>query len=192
MGFSGVSSMKLSQQGFAEAPAFILLLLLSTLLAVQAFVWQKRRIELREHHQQVLCLKKNMIVTSKLVKRVNFINQMLSAGKVAQTIAIIFPGKGWLLAAKWQKVKKALMIIQEGAFWDAQKDYLSLKTKGCNLPYKVFLTPYKHAHVFKREMDSTLLRKNEETQTFRTPLMSYKVKWELSSNLETNLKWSLK
>ena len=183
--------MKLSQQGFAEAPAFILLLLLSTLLGVQAYVWQKRRMELREHHQQVLCLKKNMIVTSRLVKRVNTLNQMLTAGKVAQSIAILFPGKGWLLATKWQRVKKALKLLQEGAYWDAQKEYLLMKKKGCKMPHKIFLTPFKHTHIFKRKMDSTILRKNEESQTFVTPLMKFKVKWELSSNLETNLKWSL-
>lgn len=184
--------MKLSQQGFAEAPAFLLLLLLSGLLASQAWVWQKRRSELRDHHRQLLCLKRNMIVTSKLVKRVNVINQMLTSGKVVQTIALLFPGKGWLLAANWQRVKKALMVMQEGAYWDAQRNYLSMKTSGCRLPYKVFLTPFEHGQVFKRKLDSTVLRKNEESFTFKTPLMNYNVTWKLSSNLETNLNWSLK
>jgi hypothetical protein len=183
--------MKLSQQGFAEAPAFLLLLLLSTLLGSQAWVWQKRRSELREHHRQLLCLKKNMIVTSKLVKRVNLINQMLTSGKVVQSIALLFPGKGWLLAANWQRVKKTLMVMQEAAYWDAQRDYLSMRTKGCRMPYKIFLTPFERSQVFRRKLDSTVLRKNEEFLTFRTPLMSYQVKWQLRSNLETNLHWSL-
>ncbi len=183
--------MKLTQQGFAEAPAFLLLLLLSTLLGTQAWVWQKRRTELREHHRQLLCLKKNMIVTSKLVKRVNVINQMLTSGKVVQSIALLFPGKGWLLAANWQRVKKALMLMQEGAFLHAQKDYIFMKKSGCQMPYKIFLTPYKRSHVFIRTMDSTTLRKNEDEQIFKTPLMSFRVKWQLSSNLETNLLWSL-
>ncbi len=183
--------MNLSQQGFAEAPAFLLLLLLSALLGSQAWVWQKRRTELRQHHQQLLCIKKNIIITSKLVTRVNTINRMLKAGKVGQSIALLFPGKGWLLAANWQRVKKALMLLQETAFWDAQKDYLSMKTKGCQMPYKIFLTPYERSHVFKRQMDSTILRKTEDSLSFKTPLMSYQLHWKLRSNLETNLRWSL-
>jgi hypothetical protein len=181
----------LNQEGFMEAPSFILLLLLSSLLLGQLLVWQKRRADLRQHHREVICAKKAMLITESLVSKVNTLNLMLSSGKVAQIIGLLFPGKGWLVAANWEKAKKIIMGLQEAAYLEAQFKYLKLKNERCSLPWKIFLTPYKHKLKFARSLDATILRSESDEWTIKTPLLHYRITWALESNLQTKINWKV-
>lgn len=180
-----------NQKGFLEAPGFVLLMLLGLLLSSQIVVWQWRLYKTREHHRQTLCLKRAMGITTQMVRRINVVNGMLAAGKVGQGIGLFFPGMGWLMALKWEKVKKILMKLQEATFWWAQKEWLSLRQQGCSLPLKWQLSPYEHQFKFKRELDLVVLRKNEESYRVKTPYVTYLATWKLENTFNPKIQWSV-
>lgn len=180
-----------NQDGFLEAPGFVLLLMLSLLLVTQIVVWQKRVSQTREHHLQVLCLKRSIGISQQMIKRINSLNLMLASGKVGQGIAILFPGSGWLLALKWEKVKKILMGLQETAFLWAQKEWLSLRVEGCQLPLKWQRSPYQYNGRLKREMDLVQLRTTQESYRWKTPYVSYLIQWSIESATTPHASWRM-
>lgn len=183
--------MTLDQRGFLEAPGFVLLLLLSALLGTHAMLWHLRLQQTRAHHKQLLCLKNAMGVTSRMVKQVSHINKMLAAGKVAQGIGLLFPGAGWIAALKWEKAKKLLMKLQEAAWLRSQQLLLKDRLSGCRLPPQVHLSPFKHATLFERKLDVTVLRRETETWWVKTPLMNFQAVWKLKSPQQT-LAWEVR
>jgi len=182
----------LDERGFLEAPGFVLLLLLSTLLMVQAYTLNQRRLQTREHHKQLLCLKETMGITQQLVKRVDALNQMLAAGTVGEAIAIFFPGAGWIMALNWEKAKKAIKTLQETAWFQAERELLQQLTRGCHVPLNALKTPFRHKLSFERNVDITLLRTQSETWKIHTPLVQYTVTWKLSNALELSPKWEVR
>lgn len=183
--------MTLDQRGFLEAPGFVLLLLLSALLGTQAMIWHLRLQQTREHHKQVLCLKNAIGITSRMVKQVHSINAMLATGKVGQGLALFFPGAGWIAALEWEKAKKALMKLQEAAWWRAQQLLLKDRLSGCRLPPQVQLTPLKRQALLERKLDVTVLRRESETWILKTPLLLLRATWKASSTLAP-LSWEVR
>ncbi len=182
----------LNQRGFLEAPAFVLLVLLSSWLMLQTLTWRARLQAIKEHHQQVLCLKRAIITTDQMVKQINGINHMLFTGRVGQGLALLFPGTGWLLALKWEKAKKVLMTLQEVAWLKAQHQLVLSRQRGCRLPPWVHLTPYQHRAGLVRRDDLTELRKTSESWPLITPLMTFHSRWSLSSALNPRLQWEVR
>lgn len=180
-----------NQRGALEAPAIVLLFLLGLLLAVQIGVWHWRLMQTREHHRQVLCLKRSIQITNRLVRNIGSINVMIATGKVGQGIGLLFPGAGWVLALKWEKVKKLLMTLQEGSFLWAQAQWLSQRKSGCKLPLKWQLSPFEYRGRLSRELDLVVLRETEETYNWRTPYMRFSVHWTLPHNRALAPKWSI-
>lgn len=182
-----------NQRGFAEAPAFVLLMLLAFLLAVLLGVWHHRRQQTREHYHQMLCLKRSMVATHRLVRRVNALNAVLVAGRTGQAVGLFFPGLGHLLALKWERLKKVVFVMQEAAWWDAQRRFVQLKLTGCRLPLKVYLTPYRHKLRFQRDLsDTALLRRTHETWHHATPYVRLQASWRISSPLAPQVHWSVR
>jgi hypothetical protein len=180
-----------NQKGLMEAPAMVLLLLLSILIGVQALIWQRKLIEARRHHQQTLCLKEAILETERLTKVIGSINQMLAAGSVSQGIGLFFPGAGWLLSAKWEKAKKVLMKLQEAAWWNSQRVFTSQKLSGCKLPAQFYQTPYEHGIKLERRFNLAKKRKNVVPWPYKTPWMVYVVHWKLETELATKLDWTV-
>lgn len=180
-----------NQRGALEAPALVLLFLLGLLLAVQIGVWHWRLMQTREHHRQVLCLKRSIQISNRLVRQIASINAMLATGKVGQGIGAFFPGAGWVLALKWEKVKKLLMAVQEGSFVWAQAQWLEQRRRGCRLPLSWQRSPYAHRKLFVRSLDLVELREAAESYTWRTPYVRYRVRWALESNLAPTPTWSI-
>ncbi len=183
--------MTLDQRGFLEAPGFVLLLLLSALLGTHAMLWHLRLQQTRAHHKQLLCLKNAMGVTTRMVKQVSTINKMLAAGKVGQGIALFFPGAGWIAALEWEKAKRLLMKLQEAAWLRSQQLLLQDRLSGCRLPPQVHLSPFKHATLFERKLDVTVLRKERETWFVKTPLMSFQAAWKMGSATQS-ISWEVR
>lgn len=180
-----------NQRGALEAPAIVLLFLLGLLLAVQIGVWHWRLMQTREHHRQVLCLKRSIQITNRLVRNISSLNAMIATGKVGQGIGLLFPGAGWVLALKWEKVKKLLMTLQEGSFLWAQAQWLQQRKSGCRLPLKWQLSPFEYRGRLSRELDLVVLRKTEETYNWRTPYMRFSVHWTLPHNRALAPNWSI-
>ncbi len=180
-----------NQKGLMEAPAMVLLLLLSILIGVQALIWQRKLIQARQHHQQTLCLKEAMLETERLTKVIGTLNQMLAAGSVSQGIGLFFPGAGWLVSAKWEKAKKVLMKLQEAAWWNSQRVFSAQKLRGCQLPLPFLQTPYEHNLKFERRFTLAKKRAKLTPWPYKTPWMIYLVHWNLESELATKLDWTV-
>jgi hypothetical protein len=158
---------------------------------LQLVVWQKRRQELRTHHQQMLCLKQYITTTSRLVKRVNALNGMITSGQITQVLLLLFPGLGAMTAGKVQHLKQHLKRLQELAYFDAQKDYLKSLSVGCRLPLTILRTPYLHQSQFVRTNEITKLRAKNFDFIHRTPLITSRVSWQLDSGYQVKLDWRL-
>lgn len=180
-----------NEQGLMEAPAMVLLLLLSILIGVQAMIWQRKLTQAREHHRQTLCLKEAMLETERLTRIIGTLNQMLAAGSVSQGIGLFFPGAGWLLSAKWEKAKKVLMKLQEAAWWNSQRHFAAQKGRGCKLPFQIFQTPYAHGTQLERRFGLAKMREKILPWPHKTPWVVYLVHWKLETELATKLDWTV-
>jgi hypothetical protein len=180
-----------NQQGFLEAPGLVLLVLLSSLIGVKALLWQKKIRDFKQHHQQVLCLKESMLLTQKLVKRINQINQLLRTAQVGQVIGLGLPGIGVLAGMKWEKVKKILQQLQEGIWWSTQKEFLRLRAQGCSLPLEVMRTPYPHRLKLMRAQDLAQPRTSDLFWHFTTPIIKYRLRLHRLNSFTTTIHWDI-